>query len=271
MTVYKKVDYQPKGRFTFMKKKKWILRILAAICVTAIVVSGVRLYQIYSNYNKSNHLYDDLSKKVTKTKAKSDQKSSEWYELCTVDFSQLQATNKEAIAWLYVENNETISYPIMYSGDNDKYLRTALDGSSAIAGSIFLEGDNTADFTDLHTLIYGHNMRNRSMFGSLREYKNDPDYYKDHQYFQVITPTKAYRYQIFAYSVVDPNADVYTVYKGDLGDEKYGTFLESLKKGSLRDTGVDVTANDRVVTLSTCTGQDDRFVVHGKLIATHDM
>ena len=90
-----------------------------------------------------------------------------------------------------------IDYPVLYSGDNEKYLRRDLYGEEHIAGSIFLEGLNRPDFTDYYTIIYGHNMNDGSMFGGLKKYK-EKEFWEENQYFTLYTEDMAYRYQIFA-------------------------------------------------------------------------
>ena len=90
----------------------------------------------------------------------------------------------------------------MYSGDDETYLRKSFDGTNSFAGSIFMEGINNPEFTDVNTIIYGHNMRNLSMFGLLKKYTRDDKYYDSNKYFQIITPNYAYRYLIFAYETL---------------------------------------------------------------------
>ena len=145
------------------------------------------------DYNASNNLYNSLEEEFVTYDVNVDD-SKEWYELLRVDMEGLQEKNPDIKGWIFFENEE-ISYPIVYSGDNEKYIRTSVDGAAATAGSIFLEGMNSPDFEDSHTIIYGHNMQNLSMFGRLKNYK-EKDYYEDHQYFQILVDGKIYRYQI---------------------------------------------------------------------------
>lgn len=127
--------------------------------------------------------------------------ASSWYKKCQVNFEGLNRRNEEVVAWIFFEN-EDISYPIMYSED-DKYLNTTIDGASSTSGALFVDEKNEPDFEDKVTVVYGHNMRNGSMFGKLKNYKEE-DYYQDHQYFQVLTEDgKAYRYRIFSYFDID--------------------------------------------------------------------
>lgn len=118
-----------------------------------------------------------------------------WYEALQVDFETLKEANPDVIGWVYFDNIEQINYPILYSGDDETYLHTDLYGNASKSGCIFMEGNNVPDFNDCHTILYGHNMKNGSMFGSLKQYKND-GFYEKNAYFTVFTEDAAYRYQI---------------------------------------------------------------------------
>ena len=131
----------------------------------------------------------------------------------------------------------------------------------------FLWREQRPDFNDCHTILYGHNMKNGSMFGSLKQYKND-GFYEKNAYFTVFTEDAAYRYQIFTYSDVPEDSDVYTT--GYLPDETFDGFLTELLKSSYKDTGVAVGKDDKVLTLSTCSGDGLRFVVHAVRVDEHE-
>ncbi|MFR2745653.1 MAG: class B sortase [Roseburia hominis] len=156
---------------------------------------------------------------------------------------------------------------MLYSGDDETYLHTDLYGNASKSGCIFMEGNNVPDFNDCHTILYGHNMKNGSMFGSLKQYKND-GFYEKNAYFTVFTEDAAYRYQIFTYSDVPEDSDVYTT--GYLPDETFDGFLTELLKSSYKDTGVAVGKDDKVLTLSTCSGDGLRFVVHAVRVDEHE-
>ena len=123
------------------------------------------------------------------TARKGSEAQSPWYDDIDIDFAGLRSENPDVVGWIYFEN-EDISYPVMYSGDNSYYLRKTFKREHATAGSIFLEGSNKTDFSDCHTIIYGHNMKNLSMFGKLKYYNRDENYYDSHQYFQILVDGK---------------------------------------------------------------------------------
>ena len=186
-----------------------------------------------------------------------------WYEKIYVDLEGLQQLNPDVIGWLYVEGTE-INYPILFSGDDSTYLHTNLNHEQAKAGSIFLEGLNLPDWSDSHNIIYGHNMRNLSMFGSLKFYKTADDYYDDHMYFQIVTSEGRERYEIFSYFDTEAASWVYTVPYYD--DEEFEEYISQLKKHSYRNIDTVVKSSDKVVTLSTCSTSGKRFTVHGVLV-----
>jgi SrtB family sortase len=181
-----------------------------------------------------------------------------------IDLKELMDAYPEMIGWVYFEDGH-ISYPIMQTSDNEKYRSLDYMGGEASTGAIFLDYRSAADFTDANSIIYGHNMKDGTMFGSLREYRKDPAYYNDHMYFQVITPDKAYRYLIFEYMDVAENYVLYD-YVSDAALE-FVKDAEPVRIKSYMDSEIPVKEGSKVVTLSTCTRKDDlQFVVLGVLV-----
>lgn len=183
----------------------------------------------------------------------------------TVDLATLKAINPEIVGWLSVEGTD-ISYPVVRGTDNEKYLKTAYDGSKSNSGSIFMNAYNAADFSDQNTLIYGHHMRDKSMFGKLMEFE-DPAYLEQHRSFSICTENGTYHYDIFAAYVTYSASFVYTDHFEFSWD--FYDFIEKSLKSSIVDMGVDVGEDAKIVTLSTCTSRGnraERFVVQGKLV-----
>ena len=218
---------------------------------------------IYWGYQKSNDLYEVVETTYV-TKPAEGVQQVPWYEMLDVDVAALQKNYPDVAGWIYIEGTD-ISYPIMFSGDDDTYLRTTIDKEHATAGSIFLEGHNLRDFSDSHSIIYGHNMRNLSMFGKLKYYKSDDAFYDEHKYFQIITASEKMRFEIFSYFDTDPASWVYTVPYYD--NEEFQSYIDDLNRHSYIKTsdGNKVSSADKVVTLSTCSAQEMRFTVHGYL------
>ncbi len=252
---------------TKLKKSDVVIIIILSICIIAAAVALYMYYSISNDYEKSDVLYENT---VTDYTVRNGDMSAPWYEMLGVNMKGLKEKNNEIIGWLFFEN-EDISYPILRSEDNEKYYRTAYDNTKASAGSIFMESLNSPDFSDLHTIIYGHNMKNLSMFGKLKYYKENDDYYDSHKYFQIIMPDRKYRYEVIAYKDVDAEGDFFTIYKQDSKDFK--NFIEDkILKGSLINNNVELNDDSQVVSLSTCTASDEkRFAVSAVKIDEREM
>ena len=184
-----------------------------------------------------------------------------------IDFDSLQEINPDVIGWLEMEAVDTINYPIVQGEDNDYYLHRTFQGTDNFAGSIFMDYMNKSNFGQRNTIIYGHNMKNGSMFGSLKDYR-DQEVYNKSPYFWIYTPTRIYKYEIFSCAEVDKFGQDYQITFQD--KEDFQEFIYHAQDQSLYDTGVDVDYTDTVVTLSTCTGNEaTRFIVQGKRVRTY--
>ena len=190
------------------------------------------------------------------------------WDTSDIELDKLMEAYPEMIGWVYFEDGH-ISYPIMHTTDNEKYSKLDYMGNEAPTGAIFLDYRSAADFSDANSIVYGHNMKDGTMFGSLREYRKDPAYYNDHMYFQIITPQKAYRYLIFEYMDV-PETYVLYDYVAEAALE-FVKDAEPVRIKSYMDSEIPVNKDSKVVTLSTCTKKDDlQFVVLGVLVEESD-
>ena len=178
-------------------------------------------------------------------------------ELLSVDFDTLQSVNPDIRAWLYMSGS-SIHYPVLQAEDNSTYLYRLADGSANAHGSLFIDCRNAGDFSDWNTLIYGHNMKDGSMFGGLKKYRKQA-YYDAHPEMTLFTPEKTYRMEIFAAVTTDVGAAVYRV---PAAREERDELVQWAQRNSEIECDVSIGTEDRIVTLSTCTGgDDDRFVV----------
>lgn len=179
-----------------------------------------------------------------------------------IDFEQLQSVNEDIVGWLRIRGLG-ISYPIVQGEDNDYYLHRTFERTDNFAGCIFMNCDNDSDLSDQNTIIYGHNMKDGSMFGKLKNY-NEEDVYQKSKYFWIYTPDLIYQYRIFSASIVNKTGLTYQIM---FTEDEFNQFVNQAFSSSVVDnSGLSVTREDRVVTLSTCTGDDStRFVVVGKL------
>lgn len=188
-----------------------------------------------------------------------------------IDFASMQAdVNEDIYAWIYVPGTK-VDYPILQrSGNNDFYLDHDLNGKKASCGSIYTENYNKKDFNDNHTVVYGHNMKNGSMFKSLRNY-DDKDFFEENKYIYVYTESDTRVYEIFgAYEYTDEH--LLLNYKTDNagGFQKYLDMVKKQPDASGHfNRELTVNSSDKIITLSTCiSGKDgSRYLVQGKLIA----
>ena len=259
--------------------------VLIVVGVCLLLYGGYTLYQDYASSKESKESYDNLKDQfvvsgddVTPSTQGGTEgmenneppRPKEWYEQVWVDLEGLQTqVNEDIVGWIYFEN-EDISYPILYSPDNEEYDRVRYDLVYAMCGSITLEAANSWDFSDMRNIIYGHNMRDLSMFGKLKYYK-DEGYYQDHQYFQLMYDGMVYRYQIFSYFEVD-ETEVSYVGVNFSSTEDYQEMIEKLVSRAIHETGVEVTAEDKTVTLLTCSDdKTKRLLVNAVLVDEHVM
>lgn len=181
-----------------------------------------------------------------------------------VDFDGLIWVNTDIVGWIYIPNT-TISYPVLRGDNNQEYLDTTYNGGYSGIGSIFMDYRIEGDFTDKNTIVYGHNVSSGTMFGSLKSYR-EQSYAEEHPYIFILTDEGYLRYQV-CYAVVT-TADSYIYdYEFAEGTDAYATHLANLSADALYDLDIQVTEDDNIITLSTCTGvtQNQRFIVVGRL------
>lgn len=178
-----------------------------------------------------------------------------------IDFPSLAEINPEIIGWIEIPDT-AISYPFVHTNNNTYYLTHTFSNQENNTGSIFMEATNSSDFNDIYTILYGHNMKNGSMFATLKKYA-DTAFYKSHPCIYIDLKDGSHCYKIFSCHEVDVTDICFST--GYIVDEKYTDFVMQLKNSSLYDTGITPNGITPVITLSTCTGNSDkRFVVHAE-------
>ncbi len=179
-----------------------------------------------------------------------------------VDFAGLEEINRDVVAWLYV-GAVGISYPVVQGEDNDYYLHQTFEDKKNSAGSIFMDWEVNADLTSWNTFIYGHNMKNGTMFGSLKRFIREEGLYEKDPYIYIYKKEGIYRYQIFSYYVDSPDSKSY--WTCDTLKE-YRQYIRTVTDKSVYDCRTEATEEDNSVTLVTCSGagsSKQRFFVHG--------
>lgn len=183
-----------------------------------------------------------------------------------MDLDALETVNSDVLGWITIPDSP-ISYPMVQGADNQYYLTRTWDKQHNSAGAIFLDWHVQADFSDFNTIIYGHRMRNNSMFGSLKSYR-DAEYWRTHPDLYITTPEGVSRYRIFAAYEVSVLGTAYQMAFED--EDSRRDFLALCAEQSVIDTGTVPAPEDPVVTLSTCTGGSyaNRWVVQATLAET---
>ena len=189
-----------------------------------------------------------------------------------INFAELQGINEEVIGWIRMSgvkiDGAPLSYPIAQGKNNDYYLHRTFRKEDNFAGCIFLNSANTKYFSDQNSIVYGHNMKNGSMFGLLKDIKDQENYDK-HPYFWIFTPDLIFQYKIFSCSTVSAVGDPY---RTRFTTKDFQTFLDEWVKASDIDNHSMVldASKDRIVTLSTCTGDaSTRFICQGVLVQAY--
>lgn len=181
----------------------------------------------------------------------------------SVDFEKLRERNPDVRGWIYIESID-LSYPVMQGTDNEYYLKHTWDGEEVFSASIFMDYRNAPDFGDYNTILYGHNMKDGSMFHKI-QYCMDGEYYARSPYIWILTPEGDFRYEIFSEYDTRYDSDTYTVF-GTAGEslEKY---IRKMQGQSLWKSGVELGGAEHILTLSTCNGADDlRRIVQARLV-----
>ena len=178
---------------------------------------------------------------------------------------KLKAINDDFVAWLYFPYFD-ISYPVVQETEIDEYLKKTFDGTRNIAGCLFTDILSSADFCGMHDIIFGHNMRNGSMFGKLKKLSQteDRNLIKENPYIYVYTEKAVFKYEIFAYYITTVGSDAYSVVTTD---DEYDDFLKYIATNSVYDmpADLDMSSHPSILTLSTCSGRSGsgrRFVIH---------
>lgn len=263
------------------KTTRILLIVLCVVCLLVAAVSAYRLVSILGEYKAAVESYDDLSQSVVTTDEDIPEENrpaetpqpeeivetpSEPAEKSpiTVDFQSLLADNEDVVGWIYSENT-VINYPIAQGDDNDEYLHHLLDGTYNSSGTLFVDCECAPEFAGANTIVYGHNMKNGSMFYSLLNYR-EQSYYDAHPVMYLNTPSQNYRIDVFSGYICNYDSDTYTL--SFPSEEDYVKYQQKMKSQSDFNCDVELAPTDRVITLSTCTYEYDnaRYVVQGKLV-----
>lgn len=245
----------------YNKKKSNIPSIILMCFFTALLIySGTKIVIWYMNNQNNKKISDEIAEFVTVDETKEDDD-----EKYVVDFEKLKEKNSDIVAWLKVKGTN-IETTVVKTTNNDYYLTHNFNKEYNSAGWIFADYKNKVDGTDKNLVIYGHNMRDDSMFGSLKWVINE-DWYnnEDNKYITLITENETQVYEVF--SVYRIEKEDYYIQTNFNTEKEFNTFAQTIKKRSKKDFNVDVNKEDTVLTLSTCANNNKyRVVLHAKKI-----
>lgn len=255
-------------------RKKIVLTILILIFLFTAAFAGIQVIREYCESKESADVYTDLEKfvdipevpvetEINQTDPSESGETQAPNNDPTIDFDALLSINPDCVGWIHIPDTG-ISYPVVQASDNSHYLKHLFNGEWNISGSIFLDCRVDASLSDRHSIIYGHHMKNGTMFSGLTKYK-EQQYYEEHPTGLFITPECTYKIEFFAGYVAGVDEDAWKV--GFQSDEDFEAWIEETKRKSWIESPLSPAVTDRVLTLSTCSYEFDnaRFVLLGIL------
>ncbi|MDO4966480.1 MAG: class B sortase [Lachnospiraceae bacterium] len=263
-----------------MSKAQIIILVLACC---GVLGSGVMLIKTLHEYKVAESEYEDLNK-FTNASAVSGivpitpeaETEVEVVELARnynredfpdvdVDYQGLLEINPKTVGWLYV-GAVGISYPIVQGEDNEYYLHHTFEEKENSSGAIFMDWEVKPDLTSWNTFIYGHNMKNMSMFGSLKRFIREDGLYESDPYIYVYIPGYIYRYKIFSYYLDPTDSKMYWTCDNF---KEYRAYKRDALNKSVHECNTPISEDNNMVTLVTCSGSGSakqRFFLHGEFV-----
>ena len=248
--------------------------IIIFICIVVIIYESVCLYKDNKEYAVAETEYETLVNETVQIIPTPEATEKESYPQLVINTSQLKSINEDYVAWLYFPYFN-INYPVVQETEVDEYLKKTFDGTKNSSGCLFTDILSSPDFTGMHDIIFGHNMRNGSMFGKLKQLvrSDNRDLIKENPYIYVYTEKNVYKYLVFAYYVTTVGSDAYSVITND---EEYDTFLKYINTNSVynKPEDLDLSYHPSILTLSTCSGRSGsgrRFVIHAAKVSSWNL
>lgn len=237
--------------------KKVILNIIIyMILLLVLIYSGIKIFKWYKDKTNNNR----ITEQIKSTVMVNEDKNKEEY---VIDFNKLKEKNNETVAWIKV-NNTNVEYPVVKSTNNSFYLNHSFDKSKNSAGWIFADYENKFDNTDKNIVIYGHNMRDGSMFGSLKNILSS-DWYDNEENTNITLYTENGERIYKVFSIYKIESEDYYIKTEFSNENEFEKFIDTLKKRSIKNFNIDISKEDSILTLSTCANNNKyRVVLHAK-------
>lgn len=236
------------------------LNVITVCLVGIILVSGYKIGKTMWDYQVAKSAYTNISEKTAKVDPKQ--------FTGVVDWKALKKVNPDVQGWLY-QKGTVINYPVVQGTDNDTYLHTRFDKQWSGGGTLFVDYRMEKDFKGFNSIIYGHHMKDGSMFRSIRGYTKEEGYYDKHKTLELATPHGNYHLVVF--SVFITKATDENTYKMTYDEAEKQAYIDRAweqSELSVTKDSVDVTKDDRLVTLSTCAYdyEEARYIVMCKMV-----
>lgn len=236
------------------------LNVITVCLVGIILVSGYKIGKTMWDYHVAKSAYTNISEKTAKVDPKQ--------FTGVVDWKALKKVNPDVQGWLY-QKGTVINYPVVQGTDNDTYLHTRFDKQWSGGGTLFVDYRMEKDFKGFNSIIYGHHMKDGSMFRSIRGYTKEEGYYDKHKTLELATPHGNYHLVVFSAFITKATDE--NTYKMTYDEAEKQAYIDRAWEQSelpiTRDS-VDVTKSDRLVTLSTCAYdyEEARYIVMCKMV-----
>lgn len=240
------------------KKLRTTLIIILSVIFAVSAFHIIKITHDYKTADKTNiEIREQFVQMIEPTTESTAENEKIQMPIC-IDFDALKQENNDIIGWIYCPDTP-INYPVVKGKDNNQYLRADLKGKYLVSGTIFADYRNNEVGEDKNYIVYGHNMKNSTMFGTLVKYK-DQTYYDSHPILYFLTPERNYIIELIAGAVVKRDSDIYQTAPAD------NTIADIMIKSTFNST-VEIGKGENIITLSTCSYEfnNARYVVVGKL------
>lgn len=250
---------------------KYLRKILIFIFLGIFAFSAYNLYKIFNEYKKNKDVYNDISEivanKENSTKEDADSNSNNIF-IGSKEYAELKAINEDYLFWLYIPDTN-INYPVVKADNNEEYLYKNFKGESNNGGCLFVDSRNLSEEDD-NVIIHGHNMKDKSMFGTLSNLLTS-EYLNKNNKIYIYLENKILEYEIFSVYVNDGSFDPYKTNFNT--DEEFNEYINNVRKKSYYNLDYADDGKKNIITLSTCTNAtgEERTIVNAKLISVKEI
>jgi sortase B len=230
--------------------KRMINNILLIVCILIFCVSAWKLYGYYRSYKEAKDTYSRIRQESVKKVSTNERK---------IEFDKLRSQNKDIVGWIYIKGT-SIDYPIVQGKDNEQYLHQDFNKKKSSSGTIFLDKSCDRKFTSDNNVIYGHHMKNGTMFAKLLKFREE-SFLKKHHVIILYTPKKTMHLKVISAYAVKAQDQMPITFANETQKKEYITKIRRMSEPSIK---LDDKKIDRIYTFVTCSYErdDNRTYVH---------